>query len=190
MDIKVENICKAFGDKKVLDNFSCIIKENGVTAFMGESGCGKTTLVSIIIGTLTADSGSIVGLEDKKLSVVFQEDRLCENLSALSNVKLVCNKKCSKKEIVSMLEEIGLSDCISQPVRELSGGQKRRVAIARALIADYDIIILDEPFKGLDINTKTITKKYIQEKIKGKTTILITHERTDAEFFEAEIIQM
>lgn len=190
MDIIIENISKAFGDKKVLDNFSCVIKENSVTAFMGKSGCGKTTLASIIMGTQTVDSGIIKGLQNRKLSVVFQEDRLCENLSAISNVKLVCNPKTSRKEIVAVLKEIGLSDSINQPVIELSGGMKRRVAIVRALMADYDIIIFDEPFKGLDEKTKEIVTEFVKEKTKGKTVILITHERCEATIFGAQIIEM
>lgn len=190
MNIVIENIYKAFDNKKVLDNFSCVIKENCVTALMGKSGCGKTTLVSIIMGTQTADSGDIKGLENKRLSVVFQEDRLCENLSPVSNVKLVCNPKILRKNIIGVLIQIGLSDSINQPVRELSGGMKRRVAIARALMADYDILILDEPFKGLDEKTKKIVTEFVKAKIKDKTAILITHERFDAEIFGAEIIEM
>lgn len=190
MDIVIKNICKAYDDKKVLDNFSCIIKENCVTAIMGKSGCGKTTLASIIMGTESFDSGSITGLDGKKLSVVFQEDRLCENLSAVSNARLVCNTKVSRKEIVQTLKEIGLADSLNQPVRELSGGMKRRVAIVRALVADYDVIIFDEPFKGLDEKTKAIVIEFVKAKIKGKTMILITHERNDAQIFKAEIIEM
>ena len=89
------------------------------------------------------------------MSAVFQEDRLCKNLSPVSNIRLVA-PELKKSDIIAAMEHVGLTGCFSQPVRELSGGMKRRVAILRALLADYDILFLDEPFKGLDADTRRL----------------------------------
>jgi len=188
MDIEINNLYKAFDDKKVFKDFSCVIKENEITVLMGASGGGKTTLISILAGLENADSGVIKGLSKKKLSIVFQEDRLCENLSPVSNVKLVCSSKVSKKDIIKSLCEVGLADSLSQPARELSGGMKRRVAIVRALMADFDLLILDEPFKGLDEKTKGEVMNFVKEKTVGKTVIMVTHEQSEATILEAKII--
>ncbi len=190
MDIIIDKICKSYEDKIVLNDFSCTIEEGKITAFMGKSGCGKTTLVSIIAGIETYDSGKISGTENKKLSIVFQENRLCENLSPVSNVKLVCNSSIQKKDIINSLCNVGLNDCISQPVRELSGGMKRRVALIRALMAEYDILILDEPFKGLDDTTRQIVMDYLILQTTGKTVILVTHDIEEAKALDANIINI
>jgi len=190
VDITINNLNKAYGNKTVLNNFSCVFKENVVSCIMGRSGVGKTTLISIITGLEEPDSGSIDGISDKKISVVFQENRLCENLSPVSNIRLVCNSKVSKKEIINALSDVGLNDCINQPVRELSGGMKRRVAVLRALFAEYDILLLDEAFKGLDDNTKAKVILFIKSKIKGKTVIMVTHDIDEARQMDAEIITL
>jgi len=99
------------------------------------------------------DAGQIEGLPDK-ISAVFQEERLCGPFSALANVRLVTGKSVSHQTIVQHLADIGLSGSMQQPVRTLSGGQQRRVSIVRAMLADSELILLDEPFKGLDADTK------------------------------------
>ena len=103
---------------------------------MGKSGLGKTTLLRILMGLEKYDAGSIEGMENKKISAVFQEDRLCENLSAVTNVAIVCEKNVTLQEIRKELENIGLSGSTEKPVKELSGGMKRRVAIIRSIMAD------------------------------------------------------
>ena len=113
--------------------------------YYGSSGKGKTTLLRILIGLEKADNGKITGMEGKDISVVFQEDRLCENLNVLSNIRLVQEKKKEGKQeflkkVQKGLEEVGLLECSHQPVKELSGGMKRRVAILRALYAKWDIL--------------------------------------------------
>ena len=142
---------------------------------MGPSGCGKTTLLRILLGLETADAGTITGLEGRRMSAVFQEDRLCENVSAVSNLRLV-NPALSRRAAEAALTELGLGEALSQPVREFSGGMKRRVAILRALLAEFDLLLADEPFKGLDEETKRQTMAYFAEHTRGKTVILVTHE--------------
>lgn len=189
-EILVEEISKSYGSKVVLNRFSCRIPYGKTISVMGKSGCGKTTLLSILTGRFRADSGAVRGIENLKLSMVFQEDRLCGHLSSVENVKLVCQKSVSLSDIVETLTALGLKESLHQPVSQLSGGMQRRVAIARALMADYDFLILDEAFKGLDAETRSSVISYTKEKIKGKTILMVTHDREEARLMEAEILYM
>ncbi len=171
--ITLTNISKSFGDNQVLSNFSAEFPQNQVTCIMAPSGKGKTTLLRILMGLETADSGLITGLEEKTIAAVFQEERLCENLSALTNISIATC--CSKSIIEQALVEIGLKDSIILPVSSLSGGMKRRVSILRAILSDSDILILDEPFKGLDEEMKTLVINMVKHYIQNKTVILVTH---------------
>lgn len=164
MDIIINNLCKKYGDKQIFDHYSATIKEGIITSVMAPSGVGKTTLLRIMTGLEKADEGNLQGLEDKQISMVFQEDRLCDNLNAISNVRLVCSKDISVKQICEELEKVGLKGSEKQPVRELSGGMKRRTALVRALMAAHNLLILDEPFKGLDEANKKMVMDYTKEK--------------------------
>lgn len=175
-----ENINKAYGDLTVLHDFSASFPYGSVTAVTAPSGTGKTTLLRLLMELEPADSGSITGLSGLRKSAVFQEDRLCENLTALANIQLTAGNV-SKDAIIASMEQISLSDCWYKPVRELSGGMKRRIAILRALWADYDLLLLDEPLKGLDSHTKDMVIDYIRQHIAGKTVILVTHDHTEIE---------
>ncbi len=196
MDIVIDSLSKKFGEKEVIRNFSARIKEGCVFSVMAPSGGGKTTLLRILAGLETADKGRIEGLEDKKISMVFQEDRLCGYLNAVDNIRLISGKKGSsplemtEDWIYGELEKAGLKGNEKYPVRELSGGMRRRVAIVRALAAVYDLLILDEPFAGLDMENKNKMMDYIKEKSKGKTVILVTHDITEAEAMGGEIIYL
>lgn len=190
MDIIISNLSKCFGEKKVFHNFSARIREGNITSIMAPSGAGKTTLLRILAGLEKAEGGSVEGMVDKKISMVFQEDRLCENLNAVSNIRMVCGKEISEKQILKELEKVGLAGSEMQPVRELSGGMKRRTALVRAVMASYDILILDEPFKGLDEDNKIEIMKYMLEKSGGKTVILVTHDENEAKFVGGRIINL
>ena len=143
-DIVMHALCKSFGEKSVLRDVSGTLAAGCITGLMAPSGAGKTTLLRILMGLEQADSGRIDGLDGLRLSAVFQEDRLCDQLDGVSNLRLV-TPSLSRAEARNALEAVGLADCIGQPTRELSGGQRRRVAILRGLLADYDLLILDEP---------------------------------------------
>ena len=188
MDIVISDLVKSFGDNLVLDRFSAEIKKGAVTCLMGPSGCGKTTLINILMGLLEADSGTVTGVPQLK-SAVFQEDRLCESFNAVSNVALVCGKKADKGEIKAQLECIGIDDFV-KPVGEFSGGMKRRVAVVRAIMAESDILFLDEPFKGLDEDTKRETMQYVKDNIGGRTVILVTHNIDEVEELGGTLIRM
>ena len=189
MAIKLMNISKAFDTKVVLDNISYEIKERVTTCIMGSSGRGKTTLLRIMMGLVVPDEGVVIGLENLKKSVIFQEDRLCENLTVASNIKMTCRKPLEMDHILDAFKKVELpSDCVGQSVNHLSGGQKRRVAILRALLTEYDILFMDEPFKGLDLETKKQVMQYVKEATRGKTVILVTHDESECQIMSNEAI--
>ncbi len=188
MDIIASDISKSFGDNRVLSDFSRVFREGSITAVTGASGCGKSTLLSVLMGILAPDSGSVIRPE--RISAVFQENRLCENLTISANIRLVTGKRYSLSEISGELAVIGLAGCENKAVRELSGGMKRRTALLRALLAEYDALFLDEPFKGLDSETKRSVMEYCKRKIVGKTVIFVTHDREERDFMADEAIEM
>lgn len=187
MNIILKNITKQFDNTLVLEQFNLELSKGRITCLMGPSGSGKTTLLSILMGLVKADSGTVYGLEGKKLAAVFQEDRLCEGISVLQNVKMVCSRKIKDSRIIEELQEVGLKGIESKKVSELSGGMKRRVAIVRAVMADSDLVIMDEPFKGLDETLKRQIIEYVKHKTAGKTVIIVTHERAEAKELSADI---
>lgn len=188
MDIRIKDLTKSFDGKLVLDNLNRDIKENEFTCIMGESGIGKTTLINIIMGLMDTDNGEITGIDNKRISVVFQEDRLCEDFDAILNIRLVCDKKVSNDEIIQVLQELGLGDSLDKKVLLFSGGMKRRLAIARAIIAESEIVIMDEPFKGLDMELYKKTILYVKKKLKGKTVIIVTHREEECTLLEGHVI--
>ena len=179
-DIIISNICKSYDNKLVLDNFSAILKTGEITALMAPSGAGKTTLLRILMGFEKPDSGSISGLDNIRISTVFQENRLCKRLDAIDNIRLV-NSNISEDEALKALENIGLGDSAYQKVEEFSGGMCRRVAILRALMAEYDLLLLDEPFRELDIETKNIVMNDTLKRCQGHTVLLVTHDASELE---------
>ncbi len=183
--IKLKNVNKSFDDKQVLRDFSLDISTGERVCLMGASGSGKTTVLRLIMGLEKQESGEVY--KGGAVSAVFQENRLCEDFSALSNVTLVCDQKEKAKE---MLCALSLCDDIDTPVRELSGGMKRRVAIARALCFPHDILLLDEAFSGLDEQTKRETAEVINRETFGKTVLLVSHDETEAKLLNAKIVKI
>ena len=186
-DIILKNISKAYDGKQVLNHFSLTLPEGKRTCIMGPSGCGKTTLLNILCGLQKADEGEIRNLPGK-ISVVFQENRLCEHFTALENVRMVAPEKTeTAKDILSRL---GLVNDLYQKAASLSGGMKRRVAIARALCFDAPLVVMDEPFKGLDEETKETVMETVMQMTEGKTVLIITHDEQEARRFADHIVAM
>lgn len=183
--LSVKGVGKSFGEKAVLNSVSFELKQGSVTCIMGQSGCGKTTLINIILGLIPPDYGTVTCCA-KKTAVVFQEDRLFEDYTALSNVKAVSDKE----KALEALSSVGLKGEEYKRINEMSGGMKRRVAIARALAYDADFIIMDEPFKGLDADTKSKVLNYILNATKGKTLLLVTHDEGEAKRLNASVVRM
>ncbi len=188
-DIVINGLSKSFGEKKALENFSYTFKSGKITCIEGASGCGKTTLLKIIAGLMPADSGSIEGVPEK-ISFVFQEDRLCEDFSAVSNIKLACGKSVKKETALHHLGELDLLHEANKAVKDLSGGMKRRVAIARAVCYDADLVILDEPFKGLDEQLKKNVMDYVLKYTFKKTVIIVTHDQDEIAYLADQTLTM
>lgn len=189
MDIVVQNIAKRYGDDVVLDGFSATFRRGSVTCIMGPSGCGKTTLLNLLMGLEKPDAGTIRGVPVLK-SAVFQEDRLCEEFTALTNVAMVLDSRFDRSIIRSHLEDIGLQDDPLKPVRDYSGGMKRRVALVRAVMAPSDVLFMDEPLKGLDDRTKGQVVHYLKQQFGDRTVIMVTHDKSEIDHFGAEVITL
>lgn len=179
---KVENLTVQYGGTAVLENFSAEFPDGGVTAVSGRSGCGKTTLLAVLLGLLRPDGGTVSGF--RQPSAVFQEDRLLPFLSAEKNIAVTAG--CTEAEAGEALLSVGF-DAADRGKRafELSGGMARRVAIVRAMLAPGDAVLLDEPFKGLDKRTRAQVVRFVCENRRGRTMVVVTHDPRDAEALHA-----
>ena len=190
MPVKIKGLNKSFGDNHVLRDLDLELADGGIYCLMGPSGMGKTTLLRIMLGLEKADRGSIEGMEAGGTTAMFQEDRLCLCLTPIENVALVCRKKAQRGEIRRSLAQILPLSCLDQPALELSGGMKRRVALARALYEEGQMVILDEPFTGLDSATKKEVIGYLLRQRKNRILLVATHGEEDAALLGAEILRL
>lgn len=190
MPIQVDNVCKSYHGQKVLDHLSLSFQDGVSYCIMAPSGYGKTTLLHMIMGLKQPDFGTINGVECVKFAPVFQDDRLCEMLSVGANIRLTRRRNLSRQEMIDCLNALGLESCIAKPVCALSGGMKRRVAIARALLSDGDVLIMDEPFKGLDKECKQQVIEYVRMTVEGKTVLWVTHDEGEYEKMGGELIRL
>ena len=182
--IEISGLSKSFGDKKVLDALDLTLPHGKISCIMGESGCGKSTLAKILMGIYKADSGTVGGIPTK-IAAVFQEDRLCEDFSAFTNAKMAA-RSVTHRQIEADLVALGLDGAQKTPARELSGGMRRRVALIRAMRSDAELIILDEPFSGLDEQTHRVAAEYVRSTRGTRTVIVVTHDAGDADLLGAE----
>lgn len=178
--LEVKNITKSFGNTVVLNDFSYKF-DRGVYVLSEPSGAGKTTLLRILCGLEVADSGTVSKSPQAKTVMMFQEDRLLENLSVRANIMLAIQahsqkqKQNARERITEALCAVGLEGTENKPVSELSGGQKRRVALLRTLFANADILLFDEPLKGLDESLKQQVIAFVKPFIESKVVIWVTH---------------
>lgn len=194
--ITLKNIEKYFGKSKVLDNINIDIEKGGFVSLLGPSGCGKTTLLRIISGLESKNSGEIYvdGKEISKVSpakrnigIVFQNYVLFPNLTVYENIAYgLVNKKVKKEEIEkkvnNILDKIDLKHIKHKYPKQLSGGQQQRVALARAVVLSPKILLLDEPLSALDAKVRETLRKEIKalQKDLGITTIMVTHDQEEA----------
>ena len=171
--IKIQNLTKTMSHRLLFENLSFAIEKTGLYAITGPSGIGKTTLLRIIMGLESADSGTITGTENLRFSPVFPEDRLIPTKTALENAAFA---KDDKQKAASLLERLGLSENLHKYPDELSTGMKRRVSLARALVYEGDILILDEPFSGLDEKNKENMLDILFEYSKKLPVLLVSHD--------------
>ena len=194
--LKAHELIKTFGGKTALDRVSFTVERGEFLSILGPSGCGKTTLLRILIGLLSADSGTIE-LEGEEISslppdrrhmgIVFQNYALFENMTVRRNIEYAMRFKPELREgahetASRLIEQVGLSEHESKYPSELSGGQQQRVAIARTLALRPEIILFDEPMSALDVATRLSLRrelKDIQHNF-GTTMIYITHDQEEA----------
>ena len=187
--MEVKALTKQYGDRTALPVFSAQFPDGEVTCVMGASGCGKTTLLRLMMGLTRPTAGEIIGVPAKK-AAVFQEDRLCEGFSAVENIRMVTGKTVAENVLREHLTELGLQDSADEPVSDLSGGMRRRVAIARAILFDGDVVFLDEPFKGLDEENRQLVMDYVKRRTAGKTVVLVTHDEDEAAYFGGHLVRL
>ena len=189
--IQIVNVSKKFDKKTIFKNLTLEFEEGITTSIMAPSGFGKTTLINMISGLDKNYEGRInfAKIKQKDIIVMFQEDRLIENLSVFRNLKLVSK---NTNKIVDLLIDFELESKIDEKVSKLSGGEKRRVALIRTLLTNKKVMILDEPFNGLDDMTKKKIFAYLKkyQKENDKTFILVLHDHNDANMISDKIIQL
>ena len=176
-DILFEKVSKSFGDKVIFDQFDEQFPHGQVTMIMAPSGRGKTTLLSLILGLEKVDNGRILGIPDN-ISVAFQEDALCPQLSVLDNIRLAL-PQVEKAKIIDALCAVGLQGEQNTKAADLSGGMGRRVSVVRAMLHDAPLILLDEPFRGLDDKAKRELGAFISSHRGGRTLLFISHDAAD-----------
>ena len=187
--IEIKNLTKSFGTHVVLDHLSLSLPLGETTCIMGPSGSGKTTLIHILAGLQPYGSGEILGVPSR-IGFVFQEDRLSESYSVLANIRLVTGRSVPEETIRAHLDALGIGDTAALPVRKLSGGMKRRAAIARAVLFRPELLILDEPFKGLDAAMRQTAMDYIKAQLIGKTVLCVTHDPDEAAYLGGNLVRL
>ena len=181
--MKVIDLCVRYGDKIVLDHFSAEFGP-GITCIVGPSGFGKTTLLHTIAGLVQPDSGKIEG-GPEKVSLMFQDDRLFPWMNALQNIAVVCD---DEEKARRYLQAVELEQEAAAMPSELSGGMRRRIAFARALAYDGDMLLLDEPFKGMDLPLVERLAPLLQDL--DIPVILSTHSPEEQAIIGGTILEM
>ena len=177
--IEWKDVTVRFDDKTVFDHSTFSLPDSGVVLLTGVSGVGKTTLLRVLSGLLKPETGAVTGLENRKISFAFQEPRLLDRLTAVENVALVSDPETAK----ALLVRLDLSNELHQKTGVLSGGQKQRVSLARAFAFSNDVVLLDEPFAGLDEENKLRAAEMIRT---AKLALVVTHDPDDALLLHAD----
>lgn len=181
MSIRIEALTKKFGDQMLFKDVSLEIKQGGITALIGGSGCGKTTLLRMISRLDKDYSGQISGVPDQ-ISLLFQEDRLLPWYNVKRNIEFVLKDVMGKDQmeaaVSQIIKDVQLDGHETKLPSELSGGMQRRVAMARAFCYPASLLLMDEPFKGFDLklNLELIALFQKLYASSGKTVILVAHE--------------
>ena len=186
MSVSFENVSFSYGKTPILQNVSWQLPNHGVVCLWGASGCGKTTALRLLAGLEKPKNGKVNGV--RRVSMVFQEDRLLPWYTALENVTLIGAGEERARKILALL---GLSEeeMAAYP-DHLSGGQQRRVALARALAAESDILLLDEPFNGLDEGTWQDVVPLIRKAAASCPVVLVTHIREQVQALGAVAVNL
>lgn len=173
--LKIKNICKKYKKNIVLNNVGFEVKSGDCIGLLGENGTGKSTLLSILAGITKPDAGEIIYSNESKIGYVPQENPLITDLSAKDNLSLWYGKN-----IPSIVEELGLTDCLDKKVTHLSGGMKKRLSIAIAMAENPNLLLLDEPSAALDLICKQTIRDYLYNFCQnGGAVIIATHDEME-----------
>ena len=187
----LKNIKKIYGDKVIFDNFDIEFKQRKITAVLGRSGCGKTTLLNVICGSVEY-TGEVE--RPDKISYIFQSQRLVPNLTVYKNLEYVLSyirdKNEKNKRIDEVLKMVEMYEDKDKYPSELSGGMAQRASLARAFVYDAPLMLMDEPFRGVDSEKRIKTAEMISRNISGKTVIAVTHDITDTELIIGSVLHM
>ena len=192
--LELEHIKKAYDGVTILNDINLQINDGEIVSILGASGCGKTTLLNLILGLVNADGGKIIfngnditdtPMEKRGFNIVFQDYALFPNLNVIKNIRYGLKNKpgiSSEKEINDLIELLGLKEHLNKRIEQLSGGQKQRVALARTLVMKPKILLLDEPLSALDGVIKESIKAKIREIAREYhlTTVIVTHDPEEA----------
>ncbi len=185
--MEIKNLTKVFGSKIIFNDFSLSIPDNKINFIMGESGCGKTTLLRMILGLDTDFTGKIIG-DYKRISCVFQEPRLLPALTVEENINIV--EKGTSLSLNKILDIVELTNNNEFLPAELSGGMKMRLSLARALYHNGDLFIMDEPFSAIDDDMKNRILPKVFDLLRDKTVIIVSHSIEDAKKYADNIINI
>lgn len=193
MDIKICELNKNYGKNLIFKNFNISFESNKVNSIIGKSGCGKSTLLNIIASLVEKDSGEIIGIDKQDISYIFQEDRLIDWLTVGENLSLILKNFYGKEqvsyELKELLKKVDMDNYENQYPQSLSGGMRQRINIARAFAKPSKVIIMDEPFKSIDIKNKISIMNCFKTLLKNenRTVIFVTHDVDEAIFFNDNI---
>lgn len=185
--IAAEHLWKSYGGVEVLRDVSLTAAEGEPVCLMAPSGTGKTTLLRLLMGLERPDRGRVVTPPGLRWAAVFQEDRLLEHLDAMGNLRFALGPGLERERAAALLEELWLGDVGDKAVRDYSGGMKRRLALARALLAPADALALDEPFAGLDGESRDRCLGAIRRLTAGRILLLASHDGADAPALGARV---
>jgi NitT/TauT family transport system ATP-binding protein len=186
MAIHVRSVSKRFGDLEVFRGLDLTFSDRHITAVLGPSGCGKTTLLNMISGVFAPDSGSVDGVNGRRISYLFQEPRLLPWKTVVENLEFVLHHVTGPEDREALVERflttVGLHDFATYYPGELSGGMRQRVAIARAFAYPGDVLLMDEPFQALDLGLKLSLVQAFEElwHADRRTAIFVTHDIQEA----------
>ena len=189
-DVRIEGLRKSFGDLDVLHGVTFTLIAGGVYCLMAPSGSGKTTLFKVLLGLDAADAGVVTGIVPGQIAAMFQEERLCEALTPVENVLLVCPRGTRRARVRLLLSRILPEDSLDRPVSQLSGGMRRRVSLARAVAYPSRMLLLDETFTGLDAVTKGRVIDFLLSERRGRTMLVSTHAEGDVALLGGEKIEL
>jgi len=181
--MEIKSLCVSYGTNEVYKNFSLTADDKAVTCILGESGCGKTTLLNAVAGLIPYGGSVSVG----KCAYVFQTPRLVPNLTVSGNLRLI---GAEEGAIAEMLKTVGLQEKSAAYPKTLSGGEAQRVALCRAFLYPADFLLLDEPFSSLDLKTKlSVMDMFIKLKgVSGHGALFVTHDTDEALYLADRII--